>query len=168
MPTERSIMRLSIPQTQFVLNRVTIVSIAMLLSVGCTITKPVTITSVSKVTANGNNCIDILGRSLKATKTDNNNYIFKEEISYTANASNCTQNELSIRKTICVDKDCKTSKKHKLNGKNNKMRISFIVNEVKMDEKFTIITEISLKDSKIKTYGYEFYPRKCLEKACKE
>jgi hypothetical protein len=37
-----------------------------------------------------------------------------------------------------------------------------------MDKKFTIITDILLKDSQIKTYGYEFYPRDCLDKACKE
>jgi hypothetical protein len=133
----------------------------MSLSAGCTKLVP-------NVTANGNDCLDIHGRSLKATKGDNNNYIFHEEITYTPNTSYCNENELSIRKTICVDKDCKTSKKHALNGKYNKMRMSFIVNERNMDKKFTIITDILLKDSQIKTYGYEFYPRDCLDKACKE
>ena len=133
----------------------------MLLSAGCTKLVP-------NVTASVNDCLDIHRRSLKATKTDNNNYIFQEEISYTANTSYCNENELSISKTICVGNDCKTSKKHELNGINNKMRISFIVNEGKMDEKFTIITEIFLKNSQIITYGYKFYPRDCLDKACKE
>lgn len=154
-------MRLYIPQTLFVLNRVTIISIAMSLSAGCTKLVP-------NVTANSNDCLDIHGRSLKATKADNNNYILQEEITYTPNTSYCKEYELSIRKTICVGKDCKTSKKHALNGKYNKMRMSFIVNKGKMDEKFTIITEILLKNSQIKTYGYKFYPRDCLHRACKE
>lgn len=154
-------MRRYIPQTLFVLNRVTIIPIAMLLAAGCTKLLP-------NVTANRNDCLGIHGRSLKASKTDNDNYIFHEEISYTTNTSYCNEHELSIRKTICVDKDCKTSKTHELNGKYNKLRISFIVNEKNMDEKFTITTDILLKDSQILTYGYEFYPRDCLEKACKE
>jgi len=144
------------------------ISLVVMLAAGCTIRMPGNSTTVTNDAANGNACLDIVERSLKARRSENNNYRFREELRYATDSKECTEKELSVRKTICVDRDCKTSKKYKMNTKSNKLKMSFMVNERKMDEKFTIITDILLKDSKIRTYGYEFYPRNCVDVACKE
>lgn len=148
------------------LSKAIILLIAGSMTAGCSWMKSRSLVSVDS--SGHNPKIDVVEISVKGTWNDNHTYKFKEEMKYNVDAD-IAKKGLSVVKIICVDKDCKAAKKHKIrSNSDNLLKMSFIVNRTKIDEKFTMITDVLLKNSVIGTYTYVFYPKDCLEKVCKE
>jgi hypothetical protein len=143
------------------LSKAVILLIAGFITAGCA--SLVTVTS-----SGGNPRFDVIQISVKGTYNGNNTYKFKEEMKYTVDAD-IADKGLSVVKTICVDKDCKAAKKHKIGSINDDViKTSFLVPRTMVDKKFTMTTDVLVKDSIIGTYTYVFYPKECLEEACKD
>jgi hypothetical protein len=123
---------------------------------------------VTVTSSGGNPRLDVSQVSVKGSYNGNNTYKFTEEMKYKVDADK-TNKGLSVVKTICVDKDCKAAKIHKIRSDSgNVLKMSFKVSTTKIAEKFTMTTDVLLKDSIIGTYTYVFYPKECLEEACRD
>lgn len=148
------------------LSKAFILLIAGSITAGCAWMKSSSLVPVTS--SEGKPKLDVIETSVKGTWNGNNTYKFKEEMRYTVDAD-IAKKGLSVFKTICVDKDCKASKKHNMRSNSgNVLKMSFIVHRTKIAEKFTMTTDVMLRDSVIGTYTYVFYPKECLEEVCKE
>ena len=148
------------------LSKAFILLIAGSITAGCSWMKSSGLVTVTS--SEGKPKLDVIETSVKGTWNGNNTYKFKEEMKYTVDAD-IAKKGLTVLKIICVDKDCKAAKKHKIRSSSgNILKMSFIVHRTKIAEKFTMTTDVMQKDSVIGTYTYVFYPKECLEEACKE
>jgi hypothetical protein len=120
-------------------------------------------------TKNHANKIHINERTIKGTENSNKIYNFEEVLYYDFKSEDHSAKDLSIKKTICVGKDCKTSKKYQLKMDNtNKIKALFDVNPGLINNKFTVITDFFLNGRRLISYSYVFYPQKCIDKTCRD